>query len=318
MTELPVRIYAGAHQSEALALKVLEHSIKRHTTLPVEIQTIDNSLAPPVKDPRFLPYTNFSYGRFAIPKLAGYRGRAVYLDSDMIVFRDIEELWNTPFDGAKVLVEEITPETRGKGRLTAVMLLNCAELDWDLEQIVPRLGVDFDMNELMSVYPLVGEGELQDKLPLGWNSLDEFTEHTRLLHYTKIKTQPWVYPAHELGYLWIDEVKMMLENGTLTPEFVREEVEKGHVRPSLLPELGLSDEFGGRTPTPRELLKYDKRAGYVIHEKLIGWMHERKMANLALKENAEPVGFARWKRRTLLRNFLRHPVKFIRDPRKRL
>ncbi len=318
MTETPVRIYVGAHQGEALALKVLEHSIKRHTSLPVEIHTIDNSLAPPVKDPRFLPYTNFSYGRFAIPKLAGYQGRAVYMDSDMIVFRDIGELWNTPFDGAKVLVEKTTPETESKGRLTAVMLLNCSELDWDLEKIVPRLGVDFDMNELMSVHPLVGEGELQDKLPLGWNSLDEVTDHTRLLHYTKIKTQPWVYAAHPLGYLWIDEIRMMLDNGALTPGFIREEVDKGHIRPSILLELGLSDKHQGRSFTPQQLVKYDNKAGYVIHEKLINWMHERKMANLAIRQKEDPQGFARWRRKTLVRNFIRRPIKFIRDPKKRL
>lgn len=318
MTETPVRIYVGAHTSEALALKVLEHSIKRHTDLPVEIQTIDNTLAPPVKDPRFLPYTNFSYGRFAIPKLAGYQGRAVYMDSDMIVFRDIEELWNTPFDGAKVLVERITPETATKGRLTAVMLLNCAELDWDLEKIVPRLGVDFDMNELMSVHPLVGEGELQDKLPLGWNSLDEFTDDTRLLHYTKIKTQPWVYPGHPLGYLWFDEIRMMLDNGALTPEFIKEEVQKGHIRPSVLLELGLSDEHKGQTFTPQQQQRYDKKAGYVIHEKLINWMHERKMANLAVQQKEDPEGYARWRRKALVRNFIRRPIKFIVDPKKRL
>ena len=282
------------------------------------MRTIDNSLAPPVTDPRFLPYTNFSYGRFAIPKLAGYQGRAVYMDSDMIVFRDIGELWDTPFDGAKVLVEKVSPESEGKGRLTAVMLMNCDALDWDLEKIVARLGIDYDMNELMSVYPLVGKGELQDKLPLGWNSLDEFTDHTRLLHYTKIKTQPWVYPCHAFGYLWIDEVRRMLDAGELTPAFIKEEVAKGHIRPSLVPELELEEQYRGKTFSCKQLLKFDKRAGYVIHKKLLDWMEQRKQANLAVRAREDPEGFRRWRRKQLVRNFIRRPVKFIRDPRKRL
>ena len=318
MADEPVRIYVGAHETEALAYRVLEYSIRRHTDRPLQMRTIDNSLAPPVTDPRFLPYTNFSYGRFAIPKLAGYQGRAIYMDSDMIVFRDIAELWDTPFDGAKVLVEKTMPGSEGKGRLTAVMLMNCDALDWDVEKIVARLGIDYDMNGLMSVRPLVGEGELQDRLPLGWNSLDEFTEDTRLLHYTKIKTQPWVYPCHEYGYLWLEEVRRMLGEGELTAEFIKDEVARGHIRPSLVPELGLEDRYRGRTFNCRQLLKFDRRAGYVIHKKLLDWMEQRKQANLAVRAGEDPEGFRRWRRRTLLRNFIRHPVKFIRDPRKRL
>ena len=318
MADEPVRIYVGAHETEALAFKVLEHSIRRHTDRQVEMRTIDNSLAPPVTDPRFLPYTNFSYGRFGIPKLAGYQGRAVYMDSDMIVFRDIAELWDTPFDGAKVLVEKVTPGSEGKGRLTAVMLMNCEALDWDLEEIVNRLGVDYDMNGLMSVYPLVGEGELQDRLPLGWNSLDEVTEDTRLLHFTKIKTQPWVYPCHAYGHLWIDEIRMMLDDGSLTQDVIEEEVASGHIRPSILPELGLDDRYRGKTFTCKDLLRFDRRAGYVIHKKLLDWMEQRKQANLAVREREDPEGFRRWRRKEMIRNFIRHPVKFIRDPRKRL
>jgi len=318
MSKEPISIYVGAHETEELAFKVLEYSIRRHTDRPLVMRTIDNSLAPPVTDPRFLPYTNFSYGRFAIPKLAGYKGRAIYMDSDMIVFHDIAELWDTPFDGAKVLVEKVTPETRGKGRLTAVMLMNCEALDWDLENIVSRLGVDYDMNELMSVYPLVGEGELQDRLPLGWNSLDVFGDETRLLHYTKIKTQPWVYPCHEFGYLWLDEVRRMLDEGVLSVDFIKEEVSRGHIRPSLIPELGLDEQYRGSTCTCKDLLKFDKRAGYVVHKKLLDWMEQRKQANLALRARQDPEGYKRWRRRQLIRNFLRHPVKFVRDPRKRL
>jgi hypothetical protein len=78
----PVRVFVGAHETENLAFRVLEYSIRRHTNLPVEMRTIDNSLAPSPKDDRSLPYTNFSYGRFAVPKEAGYQGRAIYMDSN--------------------------------------------------------------------------------------------------------------------------------------------------------------------------------------------------------------------------------------------
>jgi len=313
-TEQPVKIFVGAHETELLAFKVLEHSVKRHTALAVEMRTVDNALAPSPTDTRFLAYTNFSYGRFAIPKLMGYQGRAVYMDSDMLVFKDIAELWNTPFDGAKILVEKTSEASKGKGRLTAVMLMNCHALDWHPEQIIARLGNDYDYEQLMSIYPLLAEGDLQDRLPLGWNSLDEVTEHTRLLHFTKIKTQPWVYPAHPWGQLWIDEVKLMLDNGALNPELVKDEIAQGHIRPSLALELGLSDQHQGISLSAKALAKYDKQAGYVIHKKLFEAMAQRKQAKLAREQELDPIGFRKRQTRRRLRSFIRHPVKFLLNP----
>jgi hypothetical protein len=316
--EQTVKIFVGAHQTELLPFRVLEHSIKRHTSLAVEMRTVANSLAPTPRDRLFLPYTHFSYGRFAIPRLMGYQGRAIYLDSDMLVFKDIAEIWNTPFNGAKILVEQIAESSQRKGRLTAVMLLDCKALRWDPESITERLGIDYDYEELMSIYPLLEEGELQDRLPLGWNSLDELTEHTRLLHYTKIKTQPWVYPCHALGYLWIEEVKMMLENGVLSPRLVEEEVAKGHLRPSLLLELGLSEDPKGKRHSPQELLKYDQRAGYIIHKELFEAMAQRKRTRLAREQELDPQGFRRRQWQRQLRYVVRYPIRFLRELIKRV
>ena len=314
----PVRIFVGAHETEHLAYRVLEYSIRRHTDLPVEMRTIDNSLAPAPKDDRFLPYTNFSYGRFAIPREAGYQGRAIYMDSDMVVFRDIAEIWEMPFDGAKIMVEKITEQTRGSGRLTAVMVMDCGALDWDVGKIMERLGVDYDYSELISVYPLLKEGELQDRLPLGWNSLDELTDETRLLHYTKIKTQPWVYPCHPLGYVWIDELKSMLRSGALSEQEVRDEVAKGHVRPSLLIELDLDSERPANQYDPQALLRYDQKAGFVIHKKLYADMEAKRRARLDYERRVDPTGYAQRRRKRLWRNFVRHPLKFFADDKLRV
>ncbi len=189
-----VRIFVGAHEHELLALKVLEYSIVRHTDLAVAVRTVDNTLAPMPADPRFAPYTRFSYGRFAIPKLVGYRGRAIYMDSDMLVFRDIAEVWNTAFDGAKILIEKQTRRSRKRGRSTAFMMMDCAALRWEPEEIIAGLGVHYDYEQLMSIDPLLEDGDLRDGLPLGWNSLDRMNDETRLLHFTRVKTQPWVVP----------------------------------------------------------------------------------------------------------------------------
>jgi hypothetical protein len=309
-----VRIFVGAHKHEQLALKVLEYSIVRHTDLAVAVRTVDNSLAPMPADPRYAPYTRFSYGRFAIPKLVGYRGRAIYMDSDMLVFRDIAEVWNTPFDGAKVLIEQQTDRSRKRGRSTAFMMMDCAALRWDPEEIIAGLGVKYDYEQLMSIDPLLAAGDLRDGLPLGWNSLDRVNDDTRLLHFTRVRTQPWVYPLHPLGPLWTAEVKRMLEDGALTAAEVRAEVDCGHVRPSLLVEIGEDETRYAGDLTPKGLQALDRSAGFVPHRELRASIERREAARAERERELDPKGYewkARWRR---WGKFWRHPVRNLLNP----
>src|SRR5690606_14541865 len=132
-------------------VKVLGASIRQYASRLVEIRTIDNSRAPPVAEPRFAPYTEFSFARFAIPALAGFQGRALYMDSDMLVFADIAPLFDIAFGPAKVLIEQGADP--GKGKQAAVMMLDCSRLDWDVAAIVGGLGVSYGYNPLMALTP---------------------------------------------------------------------------------------------------------------------------------------------------------------------
>ena len=140
-----IKVYVGADRSQQLAIKVLEHSIKRHTTAPVEVIQMVDLPVPTPADPRNGQRTGFSYSRFCIPKLAGYSGRAIYMDADMQVFKDIRRLWELPFNGAKVLVQQevkhldmtMSKENAPQKRIKqcAVMLLDCSRLNWDIKDI---------------------------------------------------------------------------------------------------------------------------------------------------------------------------------------
>ena len=66
--------------------------------------------------PTAMPTTaGFSFSRLQIPKLAGFSGRALYLDADMQVLGDIADLWTLPFDEADVLYA-LTPAAHGRTR----------------------------------------------------------------------------------------------------------------------------------------------------------------------------------------------------------
>lgn len=278
----PIRIFCGADRSQHLPFLVLADSIRRHTDRLVQIRTIDNGDAPPTRDPRSAPYTEFSFARFAIPALCEYRGHAIYMDSDMLVFADIGELWDSQMGDAAVGIEQGSRSQAAGGgkspnRHAAVMLLDCARLDWDVAAIIERLGRDFDYGALMALDPVLAPGQMREAFPAGWNDLDTYDpQRTRNLHFTEIKTQPWVNARHPHGALWVQALKRMLEDGSLEPDSVREEVALGYVRPSLLVELGL--EPGADASSPDALAQYDAAQGYVAHKRLLERFAQRKRA----------------------------------------
>ncbi len=278
----PIRIFCGADRSQQLPFKVLAASIRQHASRPVEIRTIDNTLAPPVGDSRFAPYTEFSFARFAIPALCGFQGRALYMDSDMLVFADIAPLFDIEFGAAKVLIER--GADLGKGKQAAVMMLDCSRLDWDVEDIVGGLGVRYGYNPLMALTPLLSSQEIGDALPNGWNDLDIDRPGTTCnLHYTEIRTQPWVYPCHPHGDVWVRHLRALLDSGEISREELQTEIAEGYLRPSILRELGLSDEPADASPT--RLLAFDQALGFVPNGRLLRRFAERKKADAARRRD---------------------------------
>lgn len=285
-----IRIFVGADRSAQLACTVLEHSIRRHTKHEVRVESIDNGLVPPASDPRNSPYTDFSFARFHIPAICGYSGKAIYMDSDMLVFHDIAEVWDTPFDGGKILLEMGSFEKHEIGKHAAIMLLDCAHLPWNAAECVAALGRDYTYNELMSLRPLVDESDILQRIPNGWNSLDRYEAGaTRNIHFTEIRTQPWVYAGHPFGHLWTEEVARMLEGNALSEGALRTEVEKGYLRPSILIELGL-EQASVAADDGAGLRRYDEACGFVPHRQLLARFAERKLAIAQYKRNLAVKG----------------------------
>jgi hypothetical protein len=233
--DTPVRVYVGSQEAQMLPVKVLEYSIRKHTELPVEVFPLHHARVefPMPRDAKNQPRTPFSFQRFYIPKLAGFRGRAIYLDSDMQVFKDIGGLWDLPLDGADLL-SAWEPGDSGRRPQFSVMLLNCEALRWDLDEIVRSL----DQGELTYetlMYEMRVARTIRASIEPYWNSLEHYEAgRTALLHYTEMTRQPWVSRDNPLGYLWVRDLFGALDRGVIGRELVVAHVREGHVRPSLL------------------------------------------------------------------------------------
>jgi glycosyl transferase family 8 len=228
----PMRIYVGATEAQMLSCKVLEHSIRKHASMTVEIIPLHLAQIniPQPSDEKNRPRTPFSFQRFLIPALNKYRGRAIYLDSDMLVFGDIRRLWNLPLDDVELLATS-SPDLHSAA--LSVLVLNCSALDWDIERIVERLN-----SGLLSYEQLMFEQparKMRASIGTEWNSLEHFKPgRTALLHYTNMDSQPWLSRSNSLNRLWMEELFEAMDDGEITIDEIEEDAALGHVRPSLV------------------------------------------------------------------------------------
>lgn len=284
------RVFVGTDRSQLLAVKVLEHSIRRHTDMNVTVRAMHDLVLPEPKDIRQGKRTGFSFTRFAIPELVGHSGRAIYLDADMLVFRDFREVYGLPFNGAKVLIQEALPEKvefdkkRGapqrRVKQCSVMLLDCDCLGWDVQKIIDGLDGQYTYEELMQDLCILQPEDVGYSIPFHWNSLEAYAPgETGLIHYTDMNTQPWVSLDNRLGYLWFNEVRMMLANGSLDRAELEGEIKRGYFRPSLLSEIELGEQTGPTDAREVERLRaLDKAAGYIPHKEVVEQARCRKEA----------------------------------------
>lgn len=240
----PIRIYVGTDETQMVAVQVLEYSIRRFATQPVEVIPMLNLPVPMPREPANRPRTGFSFARFLIPSLAGYRGRAIYLDADMLVFGDIADLWNSPMGSYRALCtrQDSPPVTWRNnkhfqpGRQMSVMLIDCEKCQWKIEDIVRGLDEgQYDYKKLMCDLCIVPHDEIGESLDPMWNCLEHFEAGaTKLLHFTDMDMQPWRHRHNPLRSIWRAYYRAAVEAGAVQPELVEHGIAQGW----LLPELG--------------------------------------------------------------------------------
>jgi len=238
----PIRVFVGADSAQTLGVKILEFSIKKHTPMSVEVQLIDDRDVPIPQNPRSRSRSGFSFSRFKIPAMCGYRGRAIYMDADMQVFTDLTRLWTWEMDGADVVYCQQPPE-RGRPPQYSVMLMDCASLSWNVAEIVQGLDEErFTYEQLMASLCIVPEDRKKMILPFEWNSLEYLEEgKTSLIHYTDMPTQPWVSNTNPFAHVWYKALKEAVQEGFLPIEDLYKEIDAGHVSPELPGWAGLPD-----------------------------------------------------------------------------
>jgi len=163
------RVFIGYDPRQPLAYNVLHHSIVKNSSVPVQITPLILSQLPITR--RGL--TEFTFSRFLVPYLCNYKGRAVFMDADMVVVGDIAELFAT-----KEMSAVAVRQDQQKFEWASVMLFQCSSC-----RVLTPEYVNNKENKLFDFAwaPSVGN------LPAHWNHCVGYEEpkEAALYHFTQ-------------------------------------------------------------------------------------------------------------------------------------
>jgi lipopolysaccharide biosynthesis glycosyltransferase len=208
---MPLRVFIGFDSREAECSDILAYSLRAHSSVPLEIRylKLDQLDFQRPHDP--LQSTEFTYTRFLVPHLCDYRGKAVFMDCDMLCLGDIKELDDIDMSGLalRVVKHDYRPTATSKmdgqpqtvyprKNWSSLMLMNCARLGlWTKHVVETRSGAY--LHRFQDI-----PDELIGEIPNTWNTLDWMDERTKLIHYTS--GGPWFERCrdHAYGAVWLE------------------------------------------------------------------------------------------------------------------
>ena len=192
----PIPVFVGYDPREAIAYHVCANSIIRNASAPVAIIPVALNLFTDYKETHGDNSNHFVYTRFLVPYLMDFRGRAIFIDGDMVVRGDIIELYESLQTAHDVAVVKHDYKTRMPVKYMGAPNEDYPRKNWSSVivwdcQSYPnrRLTPDFVQKQpgsFLHRFSWIDDDRIQ-ALPPEWNWLpDELGENTeaKLLHYT--------------------------------------------------------------------------------------------------------------------------------------
>lgn len=191
----PIRIFVGvaARNEDLESQAVLDYTLHKYASQPLEIEWMRQTADP---ESFWCGWntvgwvTPFSGFRWGIPEYCMFEGKAIYMDSDMIVQDDIAKLWNMPLQGNAALI------SKAQAKRFCVTLFDCAKVKphmLPLHHIKHVTGGYRTQREKLTRTPGLVQAFPKDQ---NWNCCDgegyQNLQHPdiKCIHYTAIDTQP--------------------------------------------------------------------------------------------------------------------------------
>ena len=225
-----MKICIGWDKREEAACEVAKASILKHASLPVEIipismETLGDLYKRPTstKDGKLWDdisgapmSTSHAIARFFVPYLCGYQGWALFIDGDVLIRRDIADLftWADPKAAVQVVKQLYVPrgvqKKAGDSQLqyrrknwSSVVLWNCGH---PANQALTPEVVNSQRGLWLHEFAWVNDSEVGE-LPGTWNTL---IEDPALVHFTE--GLPDIKPGQPYSDEWWEVFKSALQS----------------------------------------------------------------------------------------------------------
>jgi lipopolysaccharide biosynthesis glycosyltransferase len=218
-----LKIFVGYDSRETVAYHVLCHSILERSSIPVTFVPLKKELlrAHFNRPDNPLSSTEFSFSRFLTPFLSGYEGWSLFMDCDMLMTVDVNDLLEFADEryALRVVKHDYVPksetkffnQTQSKYRRknwSSVMLFNNARC----KALTPEV-VNAESGLFLHQFVWLEDEDIGE-LPVEWNFLvgeyEKPAETPKLIHYTL--GGPYIDGYEDCDYadLWLAERVRML------------------------------------------------------------------------------------------------------------
>jgi lipopolysaccharide biosynthesis glycosyltransferase len=117
-----IPLYVGYDPREALIYHVFCQSVIQNSSVPVNFTPLHQDLLH--VDGQQDGTNAFIYSRYLVPYLQNYEGWAIFVDGDMIVNEDINELWKLRDESKAVMVVKHDYQTKAKRKYVGTPIEN--------------------------------------------------------------------------------------------------------------------------------------------------------------------------------------------------
>ena len=222
-----INIFIGYDEGEKIAYSVLSESIRQHSSEPVSITPLDLSTTRNIFTREKQPNqsTEFAFSRFLMPYLSNYEGWSIFMDCDMLLRTDINNLWKLRDDDYSVMCckHDYEPNQNAKFRgaknepfpkknWSSMMMMNNAKCKALTPEFVnTATGLELHQFRWLQSEDLIGS------LPLTWNWLVseyDYNPKANNVHFTLggpyFKEYKDCDYSHEWFTLYDDTIKVDL------------------------------------------------------------------------------------------------------------
>ena len=196
MLNEPLKIFIGYDDKEAVVFHTCVQSIIEKCKVPVSIHPLNLQMFQNYKETHKDGSNNFIYSRFLVPYLSDFKGKALFLDGDMIVNDDLNNLFNLFDEQYAVQVVKHDYKTKfpikylghknddyPKKNWSSVILFNCSHPKNKV--LTPKL-IETSQGSYLHRFSWLDDNEVGE-ISEEWNYLVlEYpeTKKAKILHYT--------------------------------------------------------------------------------------------------------------------------------------